>query len=121
MSKVLLPKPEFKKIIFGSTSEVRRSWWKSHIRGLLVNEIVIKKCFYEKIWQRRYKEANQWEKDNGITAKDKHKKRRHEDSLVNNGVKDDQYQKREEVIERLFVQGVEDRVVNGVVPFLFGL
>ena len=44
-----------------------------------------------------------------------------ENSSLNNGVKDDQYQKRKEIVERLFVQRVEDRIVNGVVPFWFGL
>ena len=158
-SKVLLPKPEFEKIIFGPTSEIRRSWRKSHIRGLLVNDMIdelykakiskkevfrcldfysriVEECFYEEIWQRRCKEVNQWEKVNGISRNDKCKKCDKgfssrkvtlsnrilgEESLLNNGVKDDYRQRRKDLVESLFSQGVEDRIVNGVVPFWFGL
>ncbi|CAG8814291.1 45969_t:CDS:2 [Gigaspora margarita] len=44
-----------------------------------------------------------------------------EESLLENGVKDDYLQRRKDLVESLFSQGVEDRIVNGIVLFWFGL
>ncbi|CAG8466197.1 25183_t:CDS:2 [Gigaspora margarita] len=103
-NKVLLPKPDFKKIIFDATKKIRRSWRKSHIRELLINDMR-KKCDKE-FSSRKVKLSN---------------KSLGEGSLLENGVKDNYFQRRKELVKSLFSQEVEDRIVNGVVPFWFGL